>query len=140
MKCNTCSGALIFAKDTERFLFLHRTRSSQPNTWGIVGGTIEQSETAWIALKREIQEEIGEIEIVKSIPLETFVSRDKKFYFYTYMCLVDKEFRPSLNDEHNGYAWVEYTNWPKPLHYGLRNTLSKKVNCLKIETVLQTLM
>ena len=51
------------------------------------------------------------------------------------MCLVDSEFIPILNDEHDGYAWVSFTKWPKPLHHGLRNTLQNKTNQLKLETV-----
>lgn len=139
MKSIICSGALIYAIDTKRFLFLHRARSKQSNTWGIVGGSNEKSESAWSALKREIREEIGSIEINKTLPLETFVSKDDRFYFHTYLCIVEKEFLPYLNDEHNGYAWVEYSKWPKPLHYGLKNTLSKKINCVKIQTVIEAL-
>ena len=40
-----------------------------------------------------------------------------------------------LNEEHNGYAWVSFNNWPKPLHQGLRNTLQNKANLTKLETV-----
>ena len=47
----------------------------------------------------------------------------------------ENEFIPTLNIEHNGYAWVSFNKWPKPLHQGLRNTLSNKVNLTKLETV-----
>jgi len=130
-----CSGALFYTLDTHRFLFLHRTKGKQNNLWGLVGGTNEGTETPWESLKREISEEIGTVEIKKTIPLETFVSNDDKFQFHTYLCLVDNEFIPILNDEHDGYAWVSFTKWPKPLHHGLRNTLQNKTNQLKLETV-----
>ena len=42
---------------------------------------------------------------------------------------------PMLNNEHDGYAWVSYGKWPKPLHMGLRNTLQSKTNQTKFETV-----
>jgi hypothetical protein len=74
-------------------------------------------------------------EIIKTIPLETFVSNDQKFQFHTYLCVIEEEFIPILNDEHDGYAWVGYENWPKPLHQGLRNTFSSKINRAKLETV-----
>ena len=87
---------------------------------------------------REIKEEIGDTsDIVKSIPLETFVSNDEKFNFHTYLCVVKNEFIPKLNGEHNGYAWVTFENWPKPLHQGLRNTLQNKQNLIKLQTVFQ---
>ncbi len=130
-----CSGALFYTLDTHRFLFLHRTKGKQSNLWGLVGGTNEGEETPWESLKREISEEIGDVKIKKTIPLETFVSNDDKFQFHTYLCLVDNEFIPILNDEHDGYAWVSFTKWPKPLHHGLRNTLQNKTNQLKLETV-----
>ena len=130
-----CSGALFYTLDTNRFLFLHRTKGKQNNLWGLVGGTIEGTETPWESLKREITEEIGNIEIKKTIPLETFISNDSKFHFHTYLCVVEKEFIPILNDEHDGYSWVSFTKWPKPLHHGLRNTLTNKTNQTKLETV-----
>jgi len=132
-----CSGALFYALDSERFLFLHRTQGKKANVWGIVGGTNEKSETPWISLKREISEEIGEREIIKSIPLETFVSSDKNFCFHTYVCFVKEEFMPDLNHEHDGYAWVTYGKWPNPLHYGLKNTLAKKYNKDKLQTIFE---
>ena len=133
-----CSGALFYTLDTQRFLFLHRTQSRQADVWGLVGGTNESEEIPYQALIREIKEEIGECpSIVKSIPLETFVSNDEKFNFHTYLCVVESEFIPKLNGENNGYAWVSFGKWPKPLHQGLRNTLQSKSNLTKLQTVFQ---
>jgi len=131
----TCSGALVYSLKTERFLFLYRKRSKNQNVWGLVGGTSEQLERPWETLKREIDEEIGHIEIKKTIPLETFVSNDEKFNFHTYLCLVEDEFIPTLNYEHSGYAWTSFGDWPKPLHQGLNNTLKNKNNIQKLDTV-----
>lgn len=131
-----CSGALFYTLNTRRFLLLYRKNGKRNNQWGIVGGTNEYNETPWEGLKREIQEEIGTVpDIVKTIPLETFVSSDSKFHFHTYLCLIKDEFIPVLNEEHDGYAWVGYGNWPKPLHQGLRSTLISKTNRAKLETV-----
>jgi ADP-ribose pyrophosphatase YjhB (NUDIX family) len=116
-----CSGALIYSLDTRRFLFLHRAQGKKSDLWGLVGGTNEGKETPWEGLKREIFEEVGEIEIKKTIPLETFVSND------------------TLNLEHNGYAWSMFNKWPKPLHFGLKNTLSNKINLSKLETVMKVI-
>ena len=132
-----CSGALFYALDTKRLLFLHRNNGKHKDMWGLVGGTNEGAETPWEGLKREIHEEIGTVEIIKTIPLETFVSNDTKFLFHTYLCVVANEFMPKLNYEHNGYAWTEFKYWPKPLHHGLRNTLQNKSNLSKLETVFQ---
>ena len=138
MKKIVCSGALFYTLDTNRLLLLHRTQSKQHNVWGLVGGTNEDKETPWEGLKREIQEEIGSLpNIKKTIPLETFVSNDDHFSFHTYLCVVENEFIPKLNNEHDGYAWVSFGKWPKPLHSGLANTLRSKTNQQKLETVFQ---
>jgi len=41
----TCSGALFYTLDTNRFLFLHRAQGKRNNLWGLVGGTNEGAET-----------------------------------------------------------------------------------------------
>jgi|TARA_B100002019_G_scaffold133623_1_gene114908 ADP-ribose pyrophosphatase YjhB (NUDIX family) len=134
----TCSGALFYALNTKRFLFLHRTQSKQNNVWGLVGGRSTTNETPIKALQREIKEEIGDVaEAIKTIPLETFVSTDEKFNFHTYLLVVKQEFIPKLNDEHDGYAWASFSKWPKPLHQGLRNTLQNKTNITKLKTVFE---
>jgi 8-oxo-dGTP pyrophosphatase MutT (NUDIX family) len=135
-----CSGALFYSLNTKRFLFLHRTQSKTGNTWGLVGGTNNGQETPFEGLKREIQEEVGDLpNFIKTIPLETFVSNDAKFSFHTYLIVTEKEFIPQLNCEHDGYAWVSFGKWPKPLHQGLRNTLQNKTNLNKLETVFQVI-
>lgn len=134
-----CSGSLFYANNSKRFLFLHRAKGKHDNLWGLVGGTNEDFESPWTALKREILEEIGDVSITKAIPLETFVSNDNHFLFHTYLCLVNEEFIPTLNDEHNGYAWVSFQKWPRPLHHGLKNTLNNKINLAKLETVIKLL-
>lgn len=135
-----CSGTLFYTLDTNRFLFLHRAQGKRANLWGLVGGTNENTETPWEGLQREISEEIGFVpKIVKTLPLESFISTDDKFYFHTYLCIVKEEFIPKLNSEHNGYAWVSFNMWPKPLHHGLKNTLQSKINIKKLETVFKTI-
>ena len=116
---------------------MHRAQGKKGNLWGLVGGTNEEEETPWEGLQREIQEEVGKVTIKKTVPLETFISNDDHFHFHTYLCVIEKEFMPVLNHEHNGYAWVSFNNWPKPLHHGLQNTLRSKTNTQKLETVIQ---
>jgi 8-oxo-dGTP pyrophosphatase MutT (NUDIX family) len=135
-----CSGALFYALDTKRFLFLHRANGKTSGTWGLVGGGTELGESPFEGLTREIQEEVGDLpKFVKTIPLETFVSNDEKFNFHTYLVVIKKEFLPNLNNEHDGYAWTSFGKWPKTLHQGLRNTLQNKTNLAKLETVFQVI-
>jgi ADP-ribose pyrophosphatase YjhB (NUDIX family) len=131
-----CSGALFYAKSTRRFLLLQKSAGKHEGTWGLVGGTNIAGETPWIGLQREITEEIGATPtILKTIPLETFVSNDKVFNFHTYLCVVDNEFVPTLSSEHQGWSWSTMDRTPKPLHQGLRNSFSNKVIRTKMQTV-----
>jgi ADP-ribose pyrophosphatase YjhB (NUDIX family) len=131
-----CSGALFYAKSTRRFLLLQKATGKHEGTWGLVGGTNIIGETPWQGLQREITEEISSHpKIIKTIPLETFVSNDRVFNFHTYLCVVDIEFVPVLSNEHQGWCWATMDRAPKPLHQGLRNSFSSKTIRTKLQTV-----
>jgi ADP-ribose pyrophosphatase YjhB (NUDIX family) len=131
-----CSGALFYAKSTRRFLLLQKATGKHRGTWGLVGGTNIEGETAWQGLQREIAEEVGNIPAIKkTIPLETFVSNDSVFNFHTYLCVIDNEFIPTLSSEHQGWAWCTVDGAPKPLHQGLRSSFSNKTIRTKLQTV-----
>ena len=133
-----CSGGLFLAKDTKRFLFLLRTNPKSKGQWGLVGGKKEPNDnTPFDIVQREIQEEIGITpEIQKVVPLELFVSDDKKFQYNTYVLLTEKEFIPQLNNEHSGYCWTNYKSWPTPLHKGVKNSLDNKIIKLKLDLLM----
>lgn len=132
-----CSGAFIYCINTERFLFLYRKKSKNSNVWGLVGGTNEKDESLGNGLLREIHEEIGAVDIKKIIPLETFSSNDNKFFYYTYICIVENEFIPNLNGEHSGYAWSKYKDWPQPLHNGVKKTINSNIVKNKLKTIFE---
>lgn len=131
-----CSGALFYAKSTRRFLLLQKAHGKHTGTWGLVGGTNIEGENPWQGLQREIQEEIGSPgKILKTIPIETFVSNDTVFNFHTYLCVIEDEFVPVLSDEHSAWAWANIDHAPKPLHQGLRSSFSNKTIRTKLQTV-----
>jgi len=136
-----CSGGLFLSKETNRFLFLLRNQGRTAGTWGLVGGKQEPNDaTAYQALEREISEEVGKTPPIKKIiPLELYTSEDQNFHFNTYVLIVEKEFIPTLNEEHVGYAWCDLNNWPKPLHQGVKRSLSSRINKTKIEIILELL-
>jgi ADP-ribose pyrophosphatase YjhB (NUDIX family) len=135
-----CSGALFYAKDTGRILLLQKSNGKHRGSWSLVGGTNEAGENAWRGLIREMEEEIGFIpDILKSIPLETFVSNDNVFNFHTYLCVVSNEFIPKVSDEHSGWAWTTIDLTPKPLHQGLRSSFSNRAIRTKLQTVFEVM-
>jgi len=132
-----CSGALICAKNSRRFIFLQKTQGKHKGHWGLVGGTNNYGESAWTGLTREIEEELGFIpEITKTIPLEKFVSNDSLFQFHTFFCVVEQEFIPMLSNEHNAWGWFTLDSPPKPLHKALDLSLRNKIIQTKIQTML----
>lgn len=131
-----CSGALFYAKSTKRFLLVQKAHGKHEGTWGLVGGTNIAGENPWQGLQREVIEEIGAIpKIIKTIPIETFVSNDTVFNFHTFLCVIEDEFVPVLSNEHNGWAWVTIDRAPRPLHQGLRNSFSSKTIRTKLQTI-----
>lgn len=134
-----CSGGLFLAKDTKRFMFLLRTQGKTAGTWGLVGGKKEPSDsTPYDTLKREISEEVGKTPTIKKIvPLELFTSNDQQFKYNTYVIIVEREFIPTLNEEHAGYAWCDLNSWPRPLHQGVKTSLTNKTIKTKIELLLE---
>jgi 8-oxo-dGTP pyrophosphatase MutT (NUDIX family) len=132
-----CSGALICARDTHRFLLLQKREGKHAGRWGLVGGTNHSNESAWQGLCREIEEELGLVpDIKKTLPLERFVSNDSLFKFHTYFCVVDSEFIPKLSDEHLAWGWFDLDCLPKPVHKGLDLSLRNRIIQTKIQTVI----
>jgi 8-oxo-dGTP pyrophosphatase MutT (NUDIX family) len=135
-ECSEGVGALIYAKNTHRYLFLLRNKSRHAGSWGIAGGKIEPDETVIHALVREIREEVGQDYVNrKFIPLETFTADNQKFVYYTFLVTVEEEFVPVLNNEHRGYCWVTLNDHPTPLHPGLWRSFSFNVVKKKIKTL-----
>jgi len=121
---NIGCGALIYSLKSKRYLFLLRNQKKHSGHWGLVGGGLENDESPIEALRREIREEIGEIEIKKIVPLEKFTAENTNFEYHTYLATVENEFIPLLNEEHRGYAWTALNDYPKPLHPGVWRTFS----------------
>jgi 8-oxo-dGTP pyrophosphatase MutT (NUDIX family) len=122
MKENTSGGIFFYASNTQRFLYLLRNDKNNTN-WGIPGGKIEDGETLFEGIERECMEEVGFFPTdAKLVPIQKFVNNH--FTYHTFYCELSEEFMPTLNEEHCGYAWVEFENYPKPMHPGLFNTVN----------------
>lgn len=132
------AGVVFLAKNTGRCLLqLRKAEKKFKNTWGFWGGVLENSETPYDAIRRELSEEIGFIpELTKLNPIDIFESSDKHFYYYSFVYVVEQEFAPILNAESAGYAWVDIGWWPQPLHAGAKITLIQNGGTEKLHTIL----
>jgi 8-oxo-dGTP pyrophosphatase MutT (NUDIX family) len=119
------AGAIILAKSTGKFLIPFRSSYvEQPNTWGVWGGAIDSGEDPKEAAKREVQEEAGyRGGDILMIPLYIFHDQKSGFKYYNFLAVVDDEFTPNLNWETENFKWVEFGQWPTPLHFGLKALL-----------------
>lgn len=123
MNKNISAGVFFYSQSTKRFLYLLRNDEKNPDIWGIPGGKIENNETLLEGLERECIEEVAFFpKDAKLVPIQKFVNNN--FTYHTFFCKIDNEFTPTLNDEHIGYAWIDFTRYPKPLHPGLFNTVN----------------
>jgi len=118
-------GVLFHSASTNRYLYLLRSEGRNPQTWGLPGGKVEPGESLLCAIQRECMEELGHMPgYSKLIPVEQFTSPDGNFVYHTFVCSIPREFIPSLNHEHQGYAWIANDVWPRPMHPGLWNTVN----------------
>lgn len=123
MNKNISAGVFFYSQSTKRFLYLLRNDDKNPDIWGIPGGKIENNETLLEGLERECIEEVNYFpKDAKLVPIQKFVNNN--FTYHTFFCKIDNEFTPILNEEHIGYAWIDFTRYPKPLHPGLFNTVN----------------
>ena len=136
MITNTSAGIFFYAIDSHRFLYLLRNDERNPGNWGIPGGKVEKDETLYEGVERECLEELGYFpKEPKLIPIQKFVNNN--FTYHTFFYQVETEFIPKLNEEHCGYAWVEFEHYPKPLHPGLFNTINFDVVQDKLQKLIK---
>lgn len=136
---SSAAGVLFLSKKTGRVLFqLRNSDKRYKHTWGFWGGMIEENETPYEAIKRELIEEIGSLpEISKLNPIDIYQSTNKQFIYYSFVAVVDNEFIPVLNKESAGYAWVDIGVWPMPMHEGAKITLTRNNGTEKLHTILE---
>lgn len=129
-------GVWFLCRSTGRYLYLLRNDPKHPGAWGLPGGKIEVGETLLGGMERECVEELGSFpQYQQMMPLEQFTSADSAFEYYTWVCVVESEFVPVLNNEHVGYAWIDRGSWPRPMHPGLWNTVNLETIKEKIHTI-----
>lgn len=133
------AGVLFISKDTKRMcLSLRSPYKTHGMHWSLWGGMIEENETPKECLLREFKEEIGFVpDINRLYPFDIYISKDRSFKYYTFICVVEKEFIPLLNRENCGYCWIDYGCWPRPMHRGAYKSLCTNRAQEKLNLILE---
>lgn len=131
-------GTIFVSINTKRVLLnlraVHKTHSM---CWSLWGGMVEYNEQPKEALLRELTEEMGFIPNIEKIyPFDVYQSKDKHFKYYSFVCIVEDEFIPILNEESCGYCWINLGDWPKPMHQGARISFCNLKSIDKIKLML----
>ena len=114
------AGVLLVARETGRILLLRRSRTcSEPGTWAVPGGKVDQGENARTTAIRELEEEAGWYGPVTVLKDPIFVFEAAGLEFLTYFGFVDGEFEPQINEESSDWGWFSLGRLPIPLHFGV---------------------
>ena len=130
MDRNVAGWVLIKCLNTDKVLLLLRSDiGDEPNTWSLVSGTIEPTERILDGIEREVKEEINiDPNYITYKFKHKEVSHTKNLDFYYYEGYVEREFKPTLNNEHLDYVWCDLNTLPQPLFPGTLNKIKNILN------------
>lgn len=131
-------GAIFYCTSTRRLLFnLRALHKTHPQCWSLWGGMTENNESPKETLFRELSEEMGFVPTIDKIyPFDIYESKDGHFRYYSFVCIVHEEFIPILNNESDGYAWLNFGCWPKPMHIGAKKSFLNKKATEKLQLII----
>jgi 8-oxo-dGTP pyrophosphatase MutT (NUDIX family) len=143
MERELCAG-ILFVTKAGKALFLKRSDKYGPKQYrglyGLPGGHLKKGETQQQAAIRESIEEMGQrpegelVEINRQVMPMIGDDEDhsREIDYTTYVQIVENEFFPLLNDEHENHVWATLENPPQPIHPGLALTI-QKINADELE-------
>lgn len=120
------SGIILLSTTTNRLLLARRADS---HCWANFGGSMEDFETTYQCVIREMKEETGfdhgiHYRICGKKPYHKKESGN--FSYYTYVGSCEGEPVPVLDLENTAYGWFSMDALPNPLHFGVNEALSAR--------------
>lgn len=137
------AGILAFAEDTNKWLVALRSSVvKEPNTWGVVGGKLdERDDSPQEAAQREFEEETGYSGPIKLQKAYIYTSQEKNrntgnpfFTYHNFIGIIQKgSWEPKLNWETKLFDWFDYKELMElePKHFGLKSLLANSYNIIK---------
>ena len=121
----TLKAVIIFNR---KALIIQRSADDNvgANTWEFAGGKLDFGEDLEVALKREIQEEVGlEVSINKLLYATTFKTHEyRQLVILAYLCIATDN-NVNLSAEHQNYLWADKNKILDLLPEPLINTLNQ---------------
>ena len=128
--CVEASGVLFVTPQRTMLLLQRSDRVLQPGTWGIPGGAVPEIDgtlamTPLDSALKEVEEEIGFVPHFEPIGNVVMRDPDSDFRYTTFVALVDEQFKPKLNWEHDDWGWftIDEAFHALSLHPGLESFL-----------------
>jgi 8-oxo-dGTP pyrophosphatase MutT (NUDIX family) len=101
------AAGVMLVSPAGRVLLLRRSGAGDhAGEWCFPGGTLEGDETALEAALRELNEECGG-RVKSADPVELMRRVAEGVEYTTFVAMVEAEATPELDEEHDGWAWVE---------------------------------
>jgi 8-oxo-dGTP pyrophosphatase MutT (NUDIX family) len=105
-------GAILEHLESGRILVVRRDGTDfNKGHWEMCYGRIDQHEDVEVALKRELNEELGitKVEIKKLVRVSHFyrgeIAADKEIFVFTFHCQIESD-QVTLSPEHSEHQWV----------------------------------
>jgi len=137
------AGILAFAKKDKEFLIsLRSPHVNEPNTYGIIGGKLDGSETPIAGAKREFLEETGYHGQMQLSVLKEFHATN--FTYTNFLGIIPMKFNPSPDEnsrwETSGFNWVSLDQLiqTEPKHFGLQYLLHDSAILEKLRNLTTT--
>ena len=133
------AGAVLYSTVEKKFLFgLRSDQVMEPGTLGVFGGRIEEGDSVRETIENEIMEETGYFyPPSRVIPLKVY--EDGDFRYHNHIAIVDQEFIPMENWEHDRLLWMSLGEVmaldPSERHFGLNELLSDPESLKRLQMV-----
>lgn len=128
------AGVFVICTSTKRILVAMRSEFvNEPNTWGIIGGAIDEGETPEQGAKRELVEETGYKGIFELIPAYIYEAPNHTFQYHNFIGIIPKEFKANCDWETSHTEWMTLEELLKaePKHFGLELLLKESMHLIK---------
>lgn len=134
----SASGAIIMAQDTGRLLLGRRSpKVSETGTWAGFGGVIPRWSDARRNAVDALFKDTGFDGPVDLVPLNTYRHDEsgKGFSYKNFVAIINSEFMPRMDKQHDDFRWFDMTDWPMPMHFGLEAIMADESSFDTLKTL-----